>query len=69
MAERTYRFTMTVTVNNEHEGYDDPEWVADAAWGALTNGYSMECTYDNIELIEDDMKDLSVVPPRYPPTA
>jgi len=25
--------------------FDDPEWIADAAWGALTNDYGLVCTY------------------------
>ena len=31
--ERAYRFALTVTVEDEHEAYDDPEWIADPAWG------------------------------------
>ena len=69
MPTRTYRFALTVTVADGHEGYDDPEWVADAAWGALTSGYGITCTYGQIELLGDDSDDLAVVPPRYPPTA
>lgn len=53
MAERTYRFTLTFTVDDEHEGFDDPEWVADAAWGALTSSYRVECTYGEIELVNE----------------
>lgn len=45
---RTYRFTITVNVEPDQEGYDDPEWIADAAWGALTNEYGYECLFDDI---------------------
>lgn len=48
---RTYRFTLTVDVEPGHEAYDDPEWVADAAWGALTNLYYLVCRYSDIELV------------------
>jgi hypothetical protein len=46
---RTYRFTITVTVEPGQEGYDDAEWIADAAWGALANEYGYECFYADIE--------------------
>lgn len=29
--------------------YDDPEWAADAAWGALTNMYGLLTNYTGIE--------------------
>lgn len=45
---RTYRFTITVDVEPDQEGYGDPEWIADAAWGALTNEYGYECTFGDI---------------------
>jgi hypothetical protein len=32
---RTYRFSITVTVEPDDTGFDDPEWVADAAAGVL----------------------------------
>jgi hypothetical protein len=51
---RTYRFTLTVTVEPDHEAYDDPEWIADAAWGSLSNEYGFRCVYGDIELVEDD---------------
>jgi hypothetical protein len=52
--QRTYRFSITVTVEPDH--YDDPEWIADAAWGALANEYGYECTFgDIIELPADGM--------------
>jgi hypothetical protein len=54
MAEqRTYRFTLTVDVEPSQEGYDDPESIADAAWGALSNDYGYRCTYGDIEEIAD----------------
>ncbi|MGH9245951.1 MAG: hypothetical protein ACRD29_16870 [Acidimicrobiales bacterium] len=45
---RTYRFSITVTVEPGQEGYDDPEWIADAAWGSLANEYGYECTFGDI---------------------
>jgi hypothetical protein len=46
--EQTYSFTITVTVEPDQAGYDDPEWIADAAWGALVNEYGYDCTYGDI---------------------
>lgn len=48
IAARTFRFSITVIVQPGDAGYDDPEWVADAAWGALSNVYGYECTYGEI---------------------
>lgn len=45
---RTYRFSITVTVKPDQEGYDDPEWIADAAWGSLANEYGYDCTFGDI---------------------
>lgn len=50
---RTYRFSLTVTVERDHEAYEDPEWIADAAWGCLSNEYGFQCVYGNIELVEE----------------
>lgn len=50
---RTYRFTLTVTIEQGHDAYDDPEWAADAAWGALSNEYGLACVYGDIELAEE----------------
>ncbi len=50
---RTYTFTLAVTVDESHEAFDDPEWFADAAWGALTNIYGLECVYTDVEVAED----------------
>lgn len=49
---RTYRFTLTVNVEPGHPGDDDSEWLADAAWGALSNEYDLRATYSGIERIE-----------------
>lgn len=49
---RAYRFVMTFEVERGHPAYSDPEWAADAAWGALTNEYGLETTYTDIEEIE-----------------
>lgn len=45
---RTYRFSITVTLRPEEPGCGDPEWVADAATGALANVYGYECFFDDI---------------------
>lgn len=50
---RTYTFRLTVAVDEDHEAYDDPEWIADAASGALQNIYGLECTYEALELVAD----------------
>jgi hypothetical protein len=50
---RTYRFVVTVEVEPEHPAYDDPEWAADAAHGALTNEYGMKATYTDISEVTD----------------
>ncbi len=42
------RFTITAWVDPDHDAYDDPEWVADAAHGALS-AYGIECIFENIE--------------------
>ena len=53
-ATRTCRFSITFNVEPGHPAYDDPEWAADAAWGALTNMYSLRATYSDPEQIEYD---------------
>lgn len=51
-APRTYQFSITVNVEPDDPAYDDPEWVADAAAGALANVYGYECFFDDVvELI------------------
>lgn len=47
-----FRFVMTVEVEPDHRAYDDPEWVADAGWGALTNGYGLVSKYSEIEEVD-----------------
>lgn len=47
-ATRTFRFVLTVEVEPSHPAYDDPEWVADAAWGTLTNVYGLRAVYSDI---------------------
>jgi hypothetical protein len=44
----TYQFSITVKVPPDDVAYDDPEWVADAAAGALANIYGYECTYGEV---------------------
>ncbi|HZU73750.1 MAG TPA: hypothetical protein VE990_13350 [Acidimicrobiales bacterium] len=51
---RTYTFRLIVDVEEDHEAYDDPEWAADAAWGALRNLYGLECIYTDLELVIGD---------------
>lgn len=51
---RTYRFSITVTVEPGQEGYDDPEWIADAACGSLANEYGYECTFGDITELQAD---------------
>lgn len=34
---RTYQFDMTIAIKPDHTSYLDPEWVADAATGSLSN--------------------------------
>ncbi len=51
---RRYRFTITVDVEPDHPAYDDPKWVADAAWGSLTNEYSLRAMYESIEELAVD---------------
>ena len=50
---RTYRFVVTVEVEPGHPAFDDPEWAADAAHGALSNEYGMKAIYTNITEITD----------------
>ena len=49
---RTYRFTITVNVEPDHPAYDDPEWAADAAWGALVNEYGLRAIYSDLQDVE-----------------
>lgn len=56
---KRYRITLTVEVEEGHVAYDDPEWIADAAWGALLNEsllneYGLDCTYDRFEALPDE---------------
>lgn len=51
---RTYRFSITFSVEPNHPAYDDPEWAADAAWGSLTNEYGLRAIYESIEEVELD---------------
>ena len=42
---RFYRFSITFDASPDHVAYGDPEWAADAAHGALTTDYGIECEY------------------------
>jgi len=53
-ATRTYRFVVTVEVEPGHPAYDDPEWAADAAHGALANEYGLQAIYTDITEIETE---------------
>jgi hypothetical protein len=52
-ATRTFRFVITVEVEPGHPAFDDPEWAADAAQGALTNEYDLRAIYTDITEITD----------------
>lgn len=43
-----------VEVEPGHPAYDDPEWAADAARGALDNVYDLRAIYTDIEQVELD---------------
>lgn len=51
-ATRIYRFVVTVEVEPGHPAYDDPEWAADAAHGALANEYGLNAIYTDIAEVE-----------------
>ncbi|OWY60386.1 hypothetical protein B7486_69460 [cyanobacterium TDX16] len=46
---RRYRFTITAEVPADHPSHGDPEWLADAAWGALANEYGLDATYSELQ--------------------
>ncbi len=50
--KRAYRFVVIFEVEPGHPAYDDPEWAADAAWGALTNEYGLLSSYTDIVEID-----------------
>jgi hypothetical protein len=50
---RTYQFVVTVEVEPGHPAFDDPEWAADAAHGALVNEYGLRAIYTDISEITD----------------
>lgn len=50
---RTYSFRITVAVEPDGPAYDDPEWVADAATGVLSNVYGYECVYDEVAEVDE----------------
>jgi hypothetical protein len=54
-ATRTYRFVITFAVESAHPAYDDPEWAADAAHGALTNEYGLRAIYTDIEEVAEEL--------------
>lgn len=51
---RRYRFSITVDVEPDHPAHEDPEWVADAAWGSLTNEYGLRASYGSVEELPAD---------------
>lgn len=50
---RRYRFKLTVTVEENHEAFDDPEWSPTLHGERLTNLYGLRCVYTDIETVED----------------
>lgn len=50
---RTYRFVITVEVEPDHPAYDDGDWAADAAHGALTNEYGLKAIYTDLSEVTD----------------
>jgi hypothetical protein len=50
--KRAYRFVMTFEAEDNHPAFDDPEWAADAACGALTNEYGLRAIYTDIEEVD-----------------
>jgi hypothetical protein len=50
---RIYRFVITFEAEPGHPAYDDPEWAADAAHGALTNEYGLRATYTDVSEVDD----------------
>jgi hypothetical protein len=52
---RTYRFVITVEVDPDHPAYNDPEWAADAAHGALTNEYGLRAIYTDITEVDTEV--------------
>lgn len=46
--KRAYRFVVMFEVEPGHPAYDDPEWAADAARGALTYEYGLLSSYTDI---------------------
>jgi hypothetical protein len=53
-APEIHCFTLTVRVEEHHEACGDPEWVADAAAGALSNLYGLRCIYHDVERFDID---------------
>ncbi len=46
---RTHAVLFTFEVGPADPEFDDPEWIADVAHGALGNKYGIRCTYDEID--------------------
>ncbi len=53
-SERTIQIRLTVIVPEGHPGFEDPEWAADAAWGALSNEYGLTTTYSVVSVEEPE---------------
>jgi hypothetical protein len=49
---RRYRFELTISVEPGHVAHGDPEWAADAAASALTDGYDINAYYDDIASLD-----------------
>ena len=50
---RTYRFVVSFEAEPDHPAYDDTEWAADAAYGALANEYGLRAIYTDIAEVTD----------------
>jgi hypothetical protein len=59
-ATRTYQFVITVEVDPDHPAYNDPEWAADAAQGALTNEYGLRAIYTDISEADTQVGEFAV---------
>jgi hypothetical protein len=51
---RRYRFEITISVEPGHVAHGDPEWAADAATSALTDGYGINAYYGDIATLDDE---------------
>jgi hypothetical protein len=50
---RSFRFETAISVEPGHVAHLDPEWAADAAASALTDGYGIDAYFDDIAALVD----------------